>query len=133
MVYLVLALLSIESLGCTSDKAVARGQSLDKRVVLASLQRRMRRDVEPILDAGWKIHRRIEPGLEKTTDVVKKGLTLTGYLAALGGLWWLDQALYDDTPSSTGTRSDTRSASGGGPKERTKEATKEPGRGDREG
>ncbi len=40
LVYLVLALLSIESLGCTGDKAVARGQSLDKRVVLASLQRR---------------------------------------------------------------------------------------------
>lgn len=85
LVYLVLALLSIESLGCTSDKAVARGQSLDKRVVLASLQRRMRRDVEPVLDAGWKIHRRIEPGLEKTKDVMKKGLTFTGYLAALGG------------------------------------------------
>ncbi len=93
----------------------------------------MRRDVEPVLDAGWKIHRRIEPGLEKTKDVIKKGLTFTGYLAALGGLSWLDQALYDDTSSSTGTRSDTRSASGGGAKERAKEATKEPGRGDREG
>ena len=125
---------------CRSSRSAApatRPSPEDSRLTSGSFSLRYngarRRDVEPVLDAGWKIHRRIEPGLEKTKDVMKKGLTFTGYLAALGGIWWLDQALYDDTPSSTGTRSDTRSASGGEPKERTKEATIEPGRGEREG
>jgi hypothetical protein len=126
-VYLVLALLSIESLGCTGTRAVVRGQSPDRRVILAPFRWRIRRDLEPVLDATWKVHRRIEPALEATEEVTKKGLALTGYLAAVAGLWWLDQAAYDLAPSA-GAGSSSRSASGGGAKERTKEATEEPRR-----
>jgi hypothetical protein len=129
LVYLVLALLSIESLGCTGRRTVVRGQSPDRLVDLAPLRRRIRRDVEPVLDATWKVHRRIEPALEVTEDATEKGLALTGYLAALVGLWWLDQTPYDVAPS-TGAGSSSRSASGGGTKERTKEATDEPRRHD---
>ena len=93
LVYLVLASLSIEALGCTAKRTIVRGQSPDKRIDLAPLRRRIRRDVEPVLDARWKVHRRIEPALEVTKKATKKALTLTGYLAVLVGFWWLDQAL----------------------------------------
>ena len=125
LVYLVLAMLLTESLGCTGNRTVVRGQSPDRQLVLAPLRRRIRRDLEPVLDATWKVHRRIEPALEATEVVTKKGLALTGYLAAFAGLWWLDQAPYDLAPG-TGAGSSSRFTSGGGAKERTKEATEEP-------
>ena len=104
-VYLVLALLSIESLGCTGTRAVVRGQSPDRRVILAPFRWRIRRDLEPVLDATWKVHRRIEPALEATEEVTKKGLALTGYLAAVAGLWWLEgfgRGLVEPAPGTSG-------------------------------
>ena len=59
--------------------------------------------------------------------VTKKGLALTGYLAALAGLSWLDQAPYDLAPKA-GAGTSSRFASGGGEKERLKEDTEEPRR-----
>jgi hypothetical protein len=127
LVYMVLAMFLTESLGCAGVRTVVRGQSPDGQLILAPLRRRIRRDLEPVLDATWKVHRRIEPALEATERVTKKGLALTGYLAGLAGLSWLDQALYHPAPAAR-ARSSSRLASGGEAIERTKEATEEPRR-----
>jgi hypothetical protein len=127
LVYVVLAVLSMDAMGCAGQRTVVRGQSPDGRIDLGRLRRRFRRDIEPVLDATSKVHRRIEPALQVTKDVTRKGLALTGCLALLGGLWWLDQT-YDDGGLSTGSGSAPQSASGSGTKERSKDSSDEPRR-----
>src|SRR5262249_30225608 len=122
LVYAVLAVLSIDVVGCAGKRTVVRGQSPDARIDRGRLRRRLRRDVEPVLDATWKVHKRIEPAVEVTKDVTRKGLALTGCLGLLGGLWWLDQTS-DDGALSTGSGSAPRSASGGGTKEKRKDSS----------
>jgi hypothetical protein len=124
LVYLVLAVFSIEAMGCAGKRAVVRGQSPDNRIDLARLRRRMRRDVEPVLDATWKVHKKVEPALEVTRDATRKGLAFTGWLALLGGLWWLDEAS-EWYVGSNGGSSALYPASGGKTREKSKNAQDE--------
>jgi hypothetical protein len=128
VLYVVLATMSVEAVGCAGKRAVVRGQSPDTTIPLRRLRGRIRRDVEPVLDATWKVHRKIEPALETTKDVAKKGLAVTGFLALLGGLWWLDQTYDDGIPTSAGNNSPPRSASGGESNDRNKGAEDQRGR-----
>ena len=91
LVCLVLAAFAAEASGCSGTKPTVRGQSPERRVDLARLRRKIRRDVEPVLDATCKVGKKVEPGWDATKDVTRKGLVLGGILAYLGGLWWLDQ------------------------------------------
>jgi hypothetical protein len=47
LVYVVLAVLSIDAVGCAGKRAVVRGQSPDARIDLGRLRRRFRRDTRP--------------------------------------------------------------------------------------
>ena len=75
LVSLVLAAVLVEATGCAGTKPIVRGQSPERRVDLARLRRRIRRDVEPVLDA--------------TKEVTRKGLVIGGIVALLGASYWL--------------------------------------------
>ena len=92
LVSLILAATFAESIGCAGTKPVVRGQSPESRFEFTRFRRRIRRDIEPVLDATFNVGKKAEPAWDATKDVTKKGLLLGGMLALLGGAWWLSGA-----------------------------------------
>jgi hypothetical protein len=89
LVSLILAAIFAESSGCAGTKPVVRGQSPERRIDLARFRRRIRKDIEPVLDATFNAGKKAEPAWDATKDVTRKGLVLGGILALLGASWWL--------------------------------------------
>ena len=107
LVSLILAAIFADCIGCAGTKPVVRGQSPDRRIDLARFRRRIRRDVEPLLDATHKVGKKAEPAWDATKEVTKKGLLLGGLLAFLGASWWLSaqapDPMVDFTPGNSTT------------------------------
>ena len=74
LVSLIFAAIFAESIGCAGTKPVIRGQSPEKRIDLARFRRRIRRDVEPVLDATFNVGKKAEPAWDATKDVTRKGV-----------------------------------------------------------
>jgi hypothetical protein len=89
LVSLILAAIFAGSIGCAGTKPVVWGQSPESRFEFTRFRRRIRRDIEPVLDATFKVGKKAEPAWDATKDVTKKGLLLGGMLALLAGSWWL--------------------------------------------
>jgi hypothetical protein len=101
LVSLILAAIFAESIGCAGTKPVVRGQSPERRIDLARFRRRIRRDVEPLLDATFNVRKKTEPAWDATKDATKKGLLFGGLLALLGASWWLSAQGLDSTADFT--------------------------------
>lgn len=114
MVYLLLAASLAKSIGCRGSTPVVRGQSPDRRINRFRLRRRVRKEVEPVQDATWKMGRKAEPAWQKTKDVTRKGLMPGAIIALLGGVWWLEQET-GGTPGVFGNESTTSFGSCSGP------------------